>query len=85
MPRVSGLLTCPLTVVKARRQILQPRRLDGYVVVRESRHFTEHFADPCIESVGLALLRLKQIAETARVPATKVLGCLPGLVADLCN
>jgi hypothetical protein len=58
--------------VQASCQILQPTWFRNHVIVGESQDLAPCFAHSGVASIGQPLLRLKQVAKTARMPQTEI-------------
>src|SRR6266852_9543990 len=56
--------TSPFPAVQGRCEILQPRRLDGYIIIHKGDDFSARFADARVTRVGQTLPGLEEIAET---------------------
>jgi hypothetical protein len=62
---------------------VQPHRLHGHVVIRECDDLASSIPDAGVTCGAQALLWFIEIAETAGIPATKVLDYVARLVAGV--
>ncbi len=66
--------------MQCRGEILQPRRLDGHVIIHESQDIAPSLSNPRVEGIRFAWLWFKQIAEATWVAAGELLHYLSGLI-----
>ncbi len=60
--------------------MLEPTRINGHVIIHECQNIRVGLANPCVESVRLALPGFKQVTETSGVLPAEVLYHFPSLV-----
>jgi hypothetical protein len=64
-------------------QVLQPRRLQGYIIVRKCEDIALRLPDPSIAGVGQPLLGFEQVTIAAGIPVAEFIHDLSRLIVRI--